>query len=105
VSWWEDYYGPLQQNVTEFRERHRDEFDAQELADCVSTEPLSFAKTVTGLLAVAGDPPQGLRDEHDSRPLTESHVHPRFARAAATLKTHSPRRPRTSGGASFIAMV
>ncbi len=37
-SWWEDYYGPLQQNVTEFRERHRDESDAQELADQVQRE-------------------------------------------------------------------
>jgi SAM-dependent methyltransferase len=37
-SWWEDYYRPLQKNVTEFRERHRDETDAQELADQVQRE-------------------------------------------------------------------
>jgi SAM-dependent methyltransferase len=32
-SWWDDYYRPLQQHVTEFRERRRDQPDAQELAD------------------------------------------------------------------------
>jgi hypothetical protein len=37
-SWWEDYYGPLQQNLTEFRERHRNEPDAQQLADQVQCE-------------------------------------------------------------------
>lgn len=37
-SWWDDYYRPLQRNVTEFRERHRDEPDAQELADRVQRE-------------------------------------------------------------------
>jgi len=37
-SWWDDYYRPLQQNLTEFRERHRDEPDAQELADQVQRE-------------------------------------------------------------------
>jgi SAM-dependent methyltransferase len=37
-SWWEDYYRPLQQNLTEFRERRRDEPDAQELADQVQHE-------------------------------------------------------------------
>ena len=37
-SWWEDYYRPLQQNVMEFRERHREERDAQELADQVQRE-------------------------------------------------------------------
>lgn len=37
-SWWEDYYGPLQQNVTEFREHRRDEPDAQELAGQVQRE-------------------------------------------------------------------
>jgi cyclopropane fatty-acyl-phospholipid synthase-like methyltransferase len=37
-SWWEDYYRPLQQNITEFRERHREERDAQELADQVQRE-------------------------------------------------------------------
>lgn len=37
-SWWEDYYRPLQQNVTDFRERHAHEPDAQELADQVQRE-------------------------------------------------------------------
>lgn len=37
-SWWQDYYRPLQQNVIAFRERHRDEPDAQELADRVQRE-------------------------------------------------------------------
>ena len=37
-SWWDDYYRPLQQNVTEFRERHRDEADAQELAGQMQRE-------------------------------------------------------------------
>jgi ubiquinone/menaquinone biosynthesis C-methylase UbiE len=37
-SWWDDYYRPLQQNVTEFRERHRGDHDAQELADQVQRE-------------------------------------------------------------------
>ena len=32
-AWWEDYYCPLQRNVTAFRERHRDLPEAQELAD------------------------------------------------------------------------
>ncbi len=32
-AWWDDYYRPLQDNVTAFRERHRDEKDARELAD------------------------------------------------------------------------
>ena len=32
-SWWDDYYRPLQQKVTQFRERHPEEADAQELAD------------------------------------------------------------------------
>ena len=32
-AWWDDYYRPLQDNVTAFRQRHRDEPDAQELAD------------------------------------------------------------------------
>ena len=32
-AWWDDYYRPLQENVTAFRERHRDAPDAQELAD------------------------------------------------------------------------
>jgi SAM-dependent methyltransferase len=37
-SWWDDYYQPLQLNVTEFRNRHREEPDAQELADDVQRE-------------------------------------------------------------------
>lgn len=37
-SWWDDYYRPLQQNVTAFRERHRGEADAGELADQVQRE-------------------------------------------------------------------
>ena len=32
-AWWDDYYRPLQDNVTAFRRRHRGEPDAQELAD------------------------------------------------------------------------
>ena len=32
-AWWDDYYRPLEDNVTAFRERHRDEPDARELAD------------------------------------------------------------------------
>lgn len=37
-SWWNDYYRPLQKNVTAFRERHHDEGDAQELADQIQQE-------------------------------------------------------------------
>ena len=37
-SWWDDYYRPLQRNVTTFRSRHRDEPDAQDLADQVQRE-------------------------------------------------------------------
>lgn len=37
-SWWDDYYRPLQQNVSAFRERHRDEADAQQIADQVQRE-------------------------------------------------------------------
>jgi SAM-dependent methyltransferase len=37
-AWWDDYYRPLQENVLEFRERHGDEPDAQELADQVQRE-------------------------------------------------------------------
>jgi SAM-dependent methyltransferase len=37
-SWWDDYYRPLQENVAAFRERHRDESDAQGLADQVQRE-------------------------------------------------------------------
>ena len=32
-AWWNDYYRPLQDNVTEFRKRYHDAPDAQELAD------------------------------------------------------------------------
>lgn len=37
-SSWDDYYRPLQQNVTEFRLRREEETDAQELADQVQRE-------------------------------------------------------------------
>ena len=37
-SWWEDFYRPLQRNVTKFRERHGDEPDARALADHVQRE-------------------------------------------------------------------
>ncbi|MDE0348656.1 MAG: class I SAM-dependent methyltransferase [Gammaproteobacteria bacterium] len=37
-AWWEDYYRPLQDNLTAFRERHRGETDALALADSVQTE-------------------------------------------------------------------
>lgn len=37
-SWWHDYYRPLQQNIIEFRERHQEESDAQELANQVQRE-------------------------------------------------------------------
>jgi SAM-dependent methyltransferase len=32
-AWWDDYYHPLERNVTAFRKRHRDQREAQELAD------------------------------------------------------------------------
>ena len=32
-AWWDDYYRPLQENVTAFRRRYHDAPDAQELAD------------------------------------------------------------------------
>ncbi len=32
-AWWDDYYRPLQDNVTAFRQRHRGVSDAQALAD------------------------------------------------------------------------
>ncbi len=32
-AWWDDYYRPLQDNVTAFRKRHHDAPDAQALAD------------------------------------------------------------------------
>ena len=37
-AWWDDYYRPLQDNVTAFRDRHRDAPDAQALADGVQHE-------------------------------------------------------------------
>jgi SAM-dependent methyltransferase len=37
-AWWDDYYRPLQQNITSFRTRHRGESEAQELADDVQRE-------------------------------------------------------------------
>jgi SAM-dependent methyltransferase len=37
-SWWDDYYGPLQRNLIAFRARHRDEPDAQQIADGVQRE-------------------------------------------------------------------
>jgi SAM-dependent methyltransferase len=32
-SWWDEYYAPLQRNIVEFRERHRGEAEAAEIAD------------------------------------------------------------------------
>ena len=37
-SWWDDYYAPLERHVTGFRDRHRGEPDAQELADQIQRE-------------------------------------------------------------------
>lgn len=37
-SWWDDYYRPLQEHVVAFRGRHREEPDAQVLADQVQRE-------------------------------------------------------------------
>jgi hypothetical protein len=37
-AWWDDYYRPLQDNLTAFRGRHRGEADAEELADQVQRE-------------------------------------------------------------------
>jgi SAM-dependent methyltransferase len=37
-AWWDDYYRPLQQNVTSFRARHSGETDAHELAASVQRE-------------------------------------------------------------------
>lgn len=37
-AWWDDYYRPLQQNLTEFRLRHQGERDADDLADQVQRE-------------------------------------------------------------------
>jgi SAM-dependent methyltransferase len=33
ASWWDEYYGPLQRNIEEFRDRHAGEADAMEIAD------------------------------------------------------------------------
>ncbi|MBI1872885.1 MAG: class I SAM-dependent methyltransferase [Acidobacteria bacterium] len=38
AAWWDDYYGPLQQKITEFRAHHDGETDAQQLADSVQSE-------------------------------------------------------------------
>ena len=38
ASWWDDYYRPLQENITAFRARHQGESEAQELADQVQRE-------------------------------------------------------------------
>ena len=37
-AWWDDYYRPLQDNVTAFRKRYPDAPDAQELADQIQEE-------------------------------------------------------------------
>jgi SAM-dependent methyltransferase len=37
-SWWDEYYAPLQQKLHAFRERHREEADAQALADHIQYE-------------------------------------------------------------------
>ena len=37
-AWWDDYYRPLQDNVTAFRKRHHDTPGAQELADHCQSE-------------------------------------------------------------------
>jgi SAM-dependent methyltransferase len=37
-AWWDDYYRPLQQHITEFRARHRDEPDAGAFADQIQRE-------------------------------------------------------------------
>jgi cyclopropane fatty-acyl-phospholipid synthase-like methyltransferase len=37
-SWWDNYYRPLQENIDAFRERHRDDGEAQGLADSVQRE-------------------------------------------------------------------
>ena len=38
TSWWDDFYKPLQESVTIFRERHREEADAQQVADQIQRE-------------------------------------------------------------------
>jgi cyclopropane fatty-acyl-phospholipid synthase-like methyltransferase len=37
-AWWDEYYRPLEPNIAAFRERHRSEADAQDLADRVERE-------------------------------------------------------------------
>ena len=37
-AWWDDYYGPLQHAIAQFRRRHEGETDAQQLADSVQRE-------------------------------------------------------------------
>lgn len=37
-AWWDDYYGPLQHAIEQFRRRHLGEMDAQQLADSVQRE-------------------------------------------------------------------
>jgi SAM-dependent methyltransferase len=37
-AWWDDYYRPLQQHITEFRARHRNEPGAGEFADQIQRE-------------------------------------------------------------------
>ena len=37
-SWWDDYYEPLERKLPPFRDRHKEEPDAQELADQVQRE-------------------------------------------------------------------
>jgi SAM-dependent methyltransferase len=38
AAWWDDYYAPLARHIADFRARHRDEADAQELADQIQRE-------------------------------------------------------------------
>lgn len=38
MAWWDDYYGPLQRRIVEFRVRHNGDADAQQLADSVQRE-------------------------------------------------------------------
>ncbi len=38
AAWWDDYYGPLQRNIHEFRAGHDRDTDAQQLADSVQRE-------------------------------------------------------------------
>jgi SAM-dependent methyltransferase len=38
TAWWNEYYGPLQRKIKEFRARHDGDTDAQQLADTVERE-------------------------------------------------------------------